>query len=87
VSIRLQVSRSLADPINRLAKSRKLQHSGVEEHGENIFVSTEDVPLDEAVKSWLAEEKDYDGEKFGEGNSVKYGHFSKRFYVDCLLGI
>jgi hypothetical protein len=88
VSNRLQSSRSLADPFYRLAKSRKLQHSGVEEHGENIFVSTEDVSLDKAVKSWLAEEKDYDGEKFGEGNSVKYVHFSKRFYVHmCLSGI
>ena len=70
-------TRILLTYIRRLAKSRKLQHSGVEEHGENLFVSTEDVSYEHAVKSWLAEESDYSGEKFGEGNAVKYGHYSK----------
>ena len=60
-----------------MATSRKYQHSGVEDHGENIFVSIEDASYEDAVKAWLAEETDYSGEKFGEGNAVKYGHFSK----------
>ena len=68
----------LTDSGRRLSKSRKLQHSGVEEHGENLFVSIEDVSYDHAVQSWLAQESDYDGEKFGEGNAVKYGHYSKQ---------
>ena len=67
----------LADLHRRLATSRKAQHSGIEEHGENLYVSIEDASYEDAVQAWLAEESDYDGEKFGEGNSVKYGHFSK----------
>lgn len=66
-----------ADLGRRLSKSRKFQHSGVEEHGENIFVSTEDVSYEHAVQSWLAEETNYEGEKFGEGNAAKYARFSK----------
>jgi hypothetical protein len=67
----------LSDSGRRLAKSRKFQHSGIEEHGENLFVSTEDASYAHAVQLWLAEETDYNGEKFGDGNAVKYGHFSK----------
>lgn len=61
----------------RLSKSRKFQHSGVEEHGETIFVTTEDVSYEHAVQSWLAEETNYEGEKFGEGDAVRYARFSK----------
>jgi hypothetical protein len=41
------------------------------------------------VRSWLAEESDYNGKKFGEGNAVKYGHFSKHpsSIVTFTLGI
>lgn len=65
------------DTCNRLAKSRKFQHSGDDEHGENLYVSTEDASYEQAVQAWLAEEPDFDGEKFGDGNAVKYGHYSK----------
>ena len=64
-----------------MSKSRKFQHSGVDEHGENIFVSMEDASYEDAVQSWLAQESDYNGEEFGEGNAVKYWDFSKHTLV------
>lgn len=64
--------------VARLSKSRKLQHSGIEEHGETVFVSTGDASYEDAVQSWLAEESDFNGlEKFGDGNASKYARFSE----------
>jgi hypothetical protein len=36
--------------------------------------------MDDAVKAWLAEKKDFEEEKaemFGEGNEAKYEHYSE----------
>jgi hypothetical protein len=39
-------------------------------------MSTADASYSQAVQSWLDEEKDYGGEKIGEGDFGKWGHFS-----------
>jgi len=53
------------------------QHSGVDGQGENLFMSTGDASYEQAVQSWLDEEKDYHGEKIGEGDFSEWGHFSQ----------
>lgn len=58
-----------------LAKKGQMQHSGTSGQGENLFMSTGDASFSDAVQSWLDEEKDYKGEKVGEGNFAKWGHF------------
>lgn len=62
----------------KLAKLGKMQHSGVEGQGENLFMSTGDASLEQAVQSWLNEEKKYNGETIGSGNLQDFGHFSKQ---------
>ena len=59
----------------QLVDQNKMQHSGVEGQGENLFMSTGKALLEDAVQSWLDEEKKYHGEKIGEGNFQDWGHF------------
>jgi hypothetical protein len=40
-------------------------------------MSTGEASYGQAVQSWLDEEKDYGGEKIGEGDFGKWGHFSE----------
>lgn len=58
-----------------LAKKQKMEHSGVEGQGENLYMSSGNAELDHAVEAWLGEEKAYSGEKVGEGDFAKWGHF------------
>lgn len=46
----------------KLAQTGQLEHSGVEEEGENLFMSSQDANLETAVDSWLGEEKKYTGQ-------------------------
>ena len=61
----------------QLAESEKLEHSGTKGQGENLFESSDDASFVDALKHWLDEEKNYNGEQIGESNLQKYGHFSK----------
>lgn len=54
-----------------------LESSGIEDQGENLFMSTGDADLEDAVTSWLSEEKQYNGETIADGKFEEYGHFSK----------
>ena len=60
-----------------LAEKGVLEHSGIGTDGENIFMSVDDASFDQAVDSWLEEEKKYSGQSIGEGNIADWGHFSK----------
>ncbi|KAK3671121.1 hypothetical protein LTR78_008922 [Recurvomyces mirabilis] len=60
-----------------MAQSRKLHHSGDAEQGENIYVNVDNASYDDAIQAWLKEEDEYDGRRFGEGNALRYKHFSK----------
>lgn len=60
-----------------LASTGRLEHSGVEAQGENLYMTTKpDAKFDEAVQSWLNEESKYHGERIGEGELQNFGHFS-----------
>lgn len=58
-----------------LAEKGTMVHSGVQAQGENLYMSSGAAEYDQAVQSWLAEEKEYNGEKIGEGDFGKWGHF------------
>lgn len=58
-----------------LAEKEKMEHSGVQGQGENLYMSSGNAELDQAVQAWLEEEKAYGGEKIGEGDFGKWGHF------------
>lgn len=59
----------------KLAEKEQMEHSGVQGQGENLFMSSGDAEFDQAVQSWMEEEKDYNGEKVGEGEFQKWGHY------------
>lgn len=40
-------------------------------------MSSGDASLEDAVRAWLDEEKNYHGEKIGEGDFMSWGHYSK----------
>ena len=62
----------------RLAKYGKLEHSGIEVQGENLFVGPEGADYVTAVQAWLGEEKKYGGEKVGESdNFEEWAQFCK----------
>ena len=61
----------------KLAQSGRLEPSGVEEEGENLFMSSEDADLEEAVESWLREEKQYTGQIVAGGNFEEGANFCK----------
>lgn len=60
-----------------LASTGIMEHSGIGAQGENLFVSDGDASFEDAVDSWLNEEKKYHGELIGEGNLADWGHFSE----------
>lgn len=60
-----------------LAKTGILEHSGVGAEGENLYVGGQDATYEDAIDSWLNEEKKYHGEAIGEGNLSDWQHFCK----------
>lgn len=66
-----------------LAEKGRMEHSGVEGQGENLYMSSGTAELDDAVQAWLGEEKEYRGEKVGEGELGKWGHFSELAWSSC----
>lgn len=40
-------------------------------------MSSGDASLEDAVRAWLDEEKNYHGEKIGEGDFMSWGHYSE----------
>lgn len=60
-----------------LAQTGKLEHSGIGANGENLFISDGDASFEDAVDSWLNEEKKYHGESIGEGHQADWAHFCK----------
>ena len=71
-----------------LAESGKLEYSGIENQGENVFLSDhDDAKFEDAVQSWLNGEKKYSGEKVGEGDNFEewrqFGRLTQRTYT-CL---
>lgn len=62
-----------------LARKDVMEHSQIADRpnqGENLFWCSRDIKFDVAVKIWMDEEKDYHGQRIGEGNFANYGHFS-----------
>jgi pathogenesis-related protein 1 len=69
-----------------LASTGLMEHSGVEAQGENLYMTTHpDAKYDEAVESWMNEEKKYNNEKIGDGELQDYGHFSKSDPYNYLI--
>ncbi|KAF7193458.1 Pathogenesis-related protein 1C [Pseudocercospora fuligena] len=62
----------------KLAGMNCLQHSGVV--SENLAWASDDCSFDRAVEMWLSEEKDYHGERIGEGNFMAYGHYTQAMW-------
>jgi hypothetical protein len=62
----------------KLAQTGSLEPSGVEDEGENLFMSRESVDLEHAVKSWLNEERRYAGQIVGGVDLDDSGHFSEQ---------
>jgi hypothetical protein len=66
-----------------LADIGKMQHSANDSRpgeGENLYTGMGRVfTFTDGVNAWLAEVKDYHGEKIGEGDLHKFGHYSKFF--------
>ena len=60
-----------------LAHSGVLQHSTIGSEGENLYMSNGDASFEDAVDSWLNEEKKYHGEHIGQGNLADWEHFSQ----------
>jgi uncharacterized protein YkwD len=65
-----------------LAKLSKMQHSTGDQRpnqGENLAAGSAlgGNPLERGTKMWLDEEKNYHGQKIGEGNFGSYGHYSE----------
>lgn len=63
----------------KLARESKFYHSSGTGHGENLYWTTSSGgdPLNDGTKAWMAEEKNYHGQKIGEGNFGSYGHYSE----------
>lgn len=68
-----------------LASKKAMQHSNIEDEGENLFMSDGDAIMPDAVRAWLREESDYHGEEVGEGDPQAYGHYSESFEVQQWL--
>lgn len=67
----------------KLAQLGSLEPSGVEDEGENVFMSHGDATLEDAVKGWLSQEKKYTGQIVAGGNSDEWGHFCKYHAILC----
>lgn len=61
----------------KLATKNIMEHSDVSGQGENLYMSSGNASFSDAVQNWLDEEKHYSGEKVGEGDFGKWGHFCK----------
>ena len=70
-----KLAREAEEYARTLAEKGKMVHSGVAGQGENLYMKSCDCELEEAVEAWLAEERNYGGEKIGEGELGKWGHF------------
>lgn len=67
-----------------LASTGLLERSGIEAQGENLYVGKDDASFEEAVDTWLDQEKSYDG-KVIEGDSLEeWGYFSEPSYILCF---
>lgn len=60
-----------------LAAKKAMEHSGIDDEGENLFMSDGNAIMPDAVRAWLREEKDYHSELVGQGDPQAYGHYSK----------
>jgi hypothetical protein len=78
-----RLSRNAEAYAKHLAERRTLEPSGVEDEGENVFMSKEDATLEDAVQSWLSQEKKYTGQIVAGGNFDDWGHFCKQHPVLC----
>ncbi len=72
-----RLSRDAEAYAQKLAQTNSLEPSGVEDEGENLFMSRDDVALEAAVKSWLSEEKKYAAQIVGGVDLDEQGYFSK----------
>ena len=70
----------------KIAAKDRMAHAGIHGQGENPYMSTGDATYEQAVQAWLDEEKDYGGEKIGEGDFTKWGHFCESCIGDGLRG-
>ena len=61
----------------QLAEIGELEHSEIENQGENIFMIDGDAKYEDAVQNWLNGEKKYSGERVGEVNFEEWGQFGK----------
>lgn len=63
-----------------VAQGAGLQHSTGDQRpgqGENLYWQSAGGTLANASQSWVNEDKDYHGEKIGEGNFEAYGHYTQ----------
>ena len=67
----------------KLAERRTLKPSGVEDEGENVFMSKENATLEDAVRDWLSQEKKHTGQRVAGGNFDDWGHFCKQRPFSC----
>jgi uncharacterized protein YkwD len=72
-----QLAREAERYAQELADANEMKHSGIEGQGENLYMSSGNATFEDAIKSWLGEEKKYHGESVGEGNFAEWGHYSK----------
>ena len=80
-----RLSRNAEAYARKLAEHGTLEPSGVENEGENVFMSKEDATLEDAVKGWLSQEKKYTGQIVAGGNFDDWGHFCKQYPVCATL--
>jgi uncharacterized protein YkwD len=64
---------------NHLAETNTFAHEGMRGEGENLFMQMGGghQPFKRGVEAWVNEKKDYHGEKIGEGQFAKYGHYTQ----------
>jgi hypothetical protein len=68
---------------NHLADIGALEHSGVSGQGENLYMQGGgDTVLSQAVSSWVSEKQFYHGEVLDENNYLKFGHYSKKLFLE-----
>ena len=82
-----QLASEASSYAHTLADKNKMEHSGVSGQGENLYMSTGSASFSDAVQSWLDEKKYYGGEKVGEGEFGKWGHFCESCHYFPLDGV
>ncbi|KAK2614150.1 hypothetical protein N8I77_001002 [Diaporthe amygdali] len=60
-----------------LADTNTFEHSGAAGQGENLYMSSGDASLTDAVNAWLDEKPNYNGQKIPDGNFGSYGHYTQ----------